>query len=312
LKVIRLAPAAFLFAMVLAAISLAQSPRTFVSGQGKDKNPCSQTSPCRTFTQAIAQTAAGGAVIALDSGSYAPFAINKAITVEAPGGAAITVASGDGIDVSAGVSDIVIIRGLTVNNQGSSGNGIVFKGGGTLHIERSVANGFSGFGMSGISITSPANIFVKDTIARNNYNGLALNIATGAPATATITMDQLHLDANRIGLFVQTQTGQTVTGTIGNSSASGNSDAGILVNANAGGSISLNVESCLLTNTSIGLIAESSTAGSAAAYISFCSIAHNAVNGFEIGGQGAIFSRGNNTLIDNGQNVGSLTTLVAQ
>ena len=44
----------------------AQATRTWVSGVGDDNNPCSRTSPCMTFAGAIAKTAAGGEIDALD------------------------------------------------------------------------------------------------------------------------------------------------------------------------------------------------------------------------------------------------------
>jgi hypothetical protein len=300
------------FATFFATASIAQSTRTFVSGQGKDKAACTQTAPCRTFTQAISQTSAGGVVVAVDSASYTSFTITKAVTVEAPVGAAITVTSGDGIDINAGVTDVVILRGLTVNNQGGSGNGIVFNSGATVHIERCVANGFSGFGMSGIAILGSGSVFLKDTIARDNYNGLSLEVGTTGTATTSVAMDQLHLDSNRIGLSLQTGADGLVNAAIRSSSASGNSDVGLLVNANAGGNISLDIESCLVTNSSIGLVAESSSSGSVAASISLSSVTHNTVNGYNIAGESTVNSRGNNTFIGNGPNTGSLTLLAGQ
>jgi len=75
--------------------------------------------PCRTFGQAISQTNQGGEVIVLDSAGYGPTTINKAISLIAPPGvyAGISVFTGDGIDIQAGSSDTVIVRGLTVNDQ---------------------------------------------------------------------------------------------------------------------------------------------------------------------------------------------------
>src|SRR5260370_42406683 len=103
----------------------------FGSGGGRDSNPCSRTGPWRTFGQAISQTNAGGEVVVLDSAGYGVFTISSAVSITAPPGvyAGISVFSGDGIDINAGASDIVILRGLTGNNQGSSGSGLVFNGG---------------------------------------------------------------------------------------------------------------------------------------------------------------------------------------
>src|SRR5262252_6069908 len=137
MKTVRFALSSSAILALWASTSLAQSPRTFVSGLGNDSNPCTRTAPCRTFSLAVSQTNAGGEVVALDSAGYGPFNIARSITVEAPKGvyAGISVFSGDGIDINAGATDIVILRGLTVSNQGSAGSGIVFNTGGTLHLE---------------------------------------------------------------------------------------------------------------------------------------------------------------------------------
>src|SRR5499427_6040505 len=151
-----------LFAVLSIASASAQVQRTFVSGGGSDGNPCSRTAPCRTFTQAISQTASGGEVIVLDSAGYGPFTITQAVSITAPAGlyAGISVFSGDGIDINAGASDTVILRGLTLNNQGSGGSGIVFITGGTLHVESSVVNGFSSG--DGMAFESAGKLEVKD------------------------------------------------------------------------------------------------------------------------------------------------------
>src|SRR5215472_10738671 len=131
-----------LLVVLFASGASAQVQRTFVSGLGSDANPCSRTAPCRTFGQAISQTNPNGEVIVLDSAGYGPFTISKAVSITAPPGvyAGISVFSGDGIDINAGASDIVILHGLTINNQGSSGSGAVFNTGGALQVEACVIN----------------------------------------------------------------------------------------------------------------------------------------------------------------------------
>jgi hypothetical protein len=303
-----------LLVAVLAPASMAQNNRTFVSGAGSDSNPCSLTAPCRTFTQAISQTNAGGEVVVLTSAGYGPFLINKAITVEAPGGvyAGITATSTDGIDINAGATDTVILRGLTINSQHSATSGIVFNTGGTLYIESCVVNGFSGG--DGIGVFAPGNIIVKDTIARGNFNGIEVFIrATG---TANVTMDQLRLDAsNQAGLLLEAAaSGAVVDAAIRNSSASGNL-GGLVVDAEASGVALLDIESCLITNNGTGVTAEAETSGTGAESISNCIITNNPAHGFVVSassGTAHINSRGNNTFIGNGPNLGSLVPLTAQ
>ena len=112
-------------ALLASALSAAAQPRVFVSAQtGIDTNPCSVTSPCRTFGQALSVVASGGEVIVLDSGGYGPVTINKPVTIEAPPGiyAGINTPAGSnpsvGINVSAGVGTSVVLRGLTFNGAG--------------------------------------------------------------------------------------------------------------------------------------------------------------------------------------------------
>src|ERR671934_1739865 len=104
------------------ARALATIRRTFVSTSGSDANPCDRATPCRSFGAAIANTTAGGEVIVLDSGGYGPVTITKAVSIIAPPGiyAGITALSGDAIDVSAGTSDKVTLRGLTLNGIGGN------------------------------------------------------------------------------------------------------------------------------------------------------------------------------------------------
>jgi hypothetical protein len=48
----------------------AQATRTFVSGTGNDGNPCTVSKPSQTLQAALAQTAAGGEIFALNSANY--------------------------------------------------------------------------------------------------------------------------------------------------------------------------------------------------------------------------------------------------
>jgi len=309
LKTLQFALGSILFVAFFATVSMAQNGRTFVSEAGLDTNPCSLTSPCRTFGQAISVTNAGGEVVVLTSAGYGPFAINKAITVEAPAGvyAGITVTSGDGIDINAQGNDVVILRGLTVNNQGSGGNGIVFNTGGTLHIESCIANGFSS--NNGIAINGPGSIVIKDTIARGNDTGIQVTLS--AAGTASIAMDQLHLDANvSAGLvMVSTVSGAVVQGAIRNSSASNNPAVGMQVIGNSSGIAVLNIANCLITNNGTGVEADQTTGGTGTESISDCIITNNQ-NGFFIMA-GTISSLANNTLTGNVLNTGTLTPLIA-
>jgi hypothetical protein len=119
--------------------------RTFVSSSGSDSNPGTRESPCRSFQAALVGTTLGGEVVALDSGDYAPFVIDKAVTVAGVPGerAAINVSSGDGIHVHAGGSDAVVLRNLFLIGVGGR-HGIFFETGGSLDVGFVEVTGFAG------------------------------------------------------------------------------------------------------------------------------------------------------------------------
>jgi hypothetical protein len=102
-----------LLLIVVAAASLAfgiqpasaQAPRTWLSGQGDDANPCSRTAPCKTFAGAISKTAAGGEIDALDPGGFGALTITKSITIDGGGGQVASV-------LVSGTNGIVVFGGL--------------------------------------------------------------------------------------------------------------------------------------------------------------------------------------------------------
>src|ERR1017187_9090430 len=101
------------FAILYASPAQAQATRTWVSGVGDDVNPCSRTAPCKTFAGAISKTAPAGEINVLDPGGFGAVTITKAITIRADHvEAGVLVAGTNGISVSAGATDTVVLEGL--------------------------------------------------------------------------------------------------------------------------------------------------------------------------------------------------------
>src|SRR6516164_6196895 len=95
----------------------AQRARVFVASYGSDSNPCTFLSPCRNFQQAVNVVDAGGEVTAIDSAGFGPIAINKSVAITSPAGiegGVVPASNSDGIVITAGSSDIVTLRGLTI------------------------------------------------------------------------------------------------------------------------------------------------------------------------------------------------------
>jgi hypothetical protein len=297
MKAIRLGLGSFLFVTLFSSIATAQAQRTFVSGLGSDSNPCSRTAPCRTLTQALMGTSAGGEVVALDSAGYGPFAITQAVSVIAPPGvyAGISVFSGDGIDINAASTDSVILRGLTINNQGSTGNGIVLNTGGTLHIEGCVINGFSTAGNpAAVRFLAGEKLEVKDSIIRGNNVGILINPSF---QSAMAAIDQVRLEGNITGLSAENNS----TVTIRNSVASGGA-TGLEATSDPGKSAELNIESCMVFNNTNGIFAFTGT-GSVTIRVSNCTVTDNNIGLYNFSGsRSPILSRGNNTVEGNTTN----------
>src|SRR5438034_9672518 len=126
----------------------AQATRTWVSGVGDDANPCSRTAPCKTFAGAISKTAASGEISVLDPGGFGAVTITKAITIDGDGTLAGILSSlTNGIIVSAGANDVVIIRSVSINGAGNGINGIRFLSGKHLRVENCSITGVTSNGI---------------------------------------------------------------------------------------------------------------------------------------------------------------------
>lgn len=177
---IRIACLSSALAALLAPDTALAVQRTFVATDGVDNPNCSLTAPCRSFGAAIAVTTSGGEVVVLNSGGYGKVTITKAVSVLAPSGiyAGISAFAGDdGITVAAGVTDKVVLRGLTINGQGGNA-GIVITSGQETHVEDcTIAN----LGAEGIRIDGGGRTHIARSVLRSN-GGPGLLIAGGTPS----------------------------------------------------------------------------------------------------------------------------------
>jgi hypothetical protein len=196
--------------------------RTFVSIFGSDSNPGTRESPCRSFQAALAETTPGGEVVALDSGDYAPFVIDKAVTVAAAPGAhaAISVFSGDGIHVRAGGADAVGLRNLFLTGVGGR-HGIFFETGGSLDLEFITVAGFAGRGLRMTAVNAAASLVVCDSVFRANSAGVVVNGSTGGVIRMEIERTRADRSTDNGFWFLG-----GVRGTVRNAAATANAGSG--------------------------------------------------------------------------------------
>jgi parallel beta helix pectate lyase-like protein len=189
-----LAAAATVLAHRSEAAPAAAIQRTFVSTSGNDANPCTRTDPCRNFQVALANTLAGGEVVALDSGGYGPVTVDKSASiVGAPGvHAAITAFTGNGVTVSAGETDVVVLRNLYVTGLGGD-NGVRVFSGGSVHVESVTVSGFTNRGIRVTAELSPVRLIVRDSVFRHNNGGV---IANGTNGDLRVQIEHTRADRN--------------------------------------------------------------------------------------------------------------------
>ena len=303
------------FALALVAIGLlsgaapvsAQATRTWVSGVGDDANPCSRTAPCKTFAGAISKTAARGEINCLDPGGFGAVTITKAITIdcsETLGGVLASVTNG--INVNAGINDVITLRGLDINGAGTGLIGINYLAAGAVIVEECEIYGFNSgpgrgiFAPGGASPGVVHQLFVVDSYIRNNGIGIAGGggIVLGQPAAAPnpgpvrAALDNVRLERNNIGM----RANPAVESTVRNSFAVGNISFNFLA-ASGGGAAIINIDGSSASE-SVGGTGIRAEGVNAVVRISNTTVFGNNI-GLELINGGVINSFGNNMIAGN-------------
>ena len=263
----------------------AQASRTWVSGVGDDANPCSRTAPCKTFAGAISKTATGGEIDALDPGGYGGVTITKPITIDGGGGqvASVLVAGTNGVVISAGATDTIILKNLAIQGLAMSGNGgingVRILSAGSVHIEHCSIMGFTNHGVD----AEAGEVFVTDTnVDGNGMAGIFFTNTRG-------TVDRVTASNNSSSGF-RVSAGANVT--IKNSTASGGAMGFVAADA---ASAVLDLQSSITTHNQYGIVA----GFGATVRASDTSIVANTLQGLYTDGSSALLSFGTNRVTGN-------------
>jgi hypothetical protein len=206
--------------LVLSGVAQAQATRTWVSGFGDDANPCSRTAPCKTFAGAISKTAAGGELDVQDPGGFGTLTITKAVTIEADGLiGGISGAGTNGVNIVAGATDRVTLRGLTIDGIGTGFDGVKIQSAGRVSLEHCYINNFTQNGLeiapNGTNQTggTAIDVFIRDTVFTNNgafgasadltKGGLFANaeaFSATTPTNINVVLDDVRFQANAWGI----------------------------------------------------------------------------------------------------------------
>ena len=290
-----LAIATFIFAVT--SLAQAQASRTWVSGVGDDANPCSRTAPCKTWAGAISKTAACGEIDALDPGGFGAVTITKSITLDGTGTFASILASlVNGIVINAAATDVITIRGISINGFCNGINGINVLSAKTVNVEDCVIFRFNtGNGIT-VNDSNGCNLNVRNSVIRDNtLDGIN---TTSSAGFITVTLDRVSLIGNANGLHARSGTKASAR----NSVFSNNSTNGIFVDAAQAQFAFVSVwASQITTNGGNGLRAgNAGNVGGSGAEISQNQIDRNTANGVLVSTGGAVNTFTNNAIFGNG------------
>lgn len=289
----------------------AKPARVYVSVSGNDSNPCSETSPCRTFTAAQNAVEAGGEIAVLHTGGYDPVTITKALSIVAVGVEA-TIASTKGITaitINAGANDKVALRGLTLDGANLAAVGIQFNSGASLTVEDC---GVRNMTSNGLAFTPSATTGTQALVVANSYfndNGSdGIQIAPSSSGAVTAAIDRTGLNGNDVGLnvFGQSSTG-AISVAVTDSVAANNGTEGFSIQSTRSSSLSnLSLTRALAEGNHIGIF---SSGINAAAWLAQSTLTGNAIS-FDADHGGVVDSYGDNYIdMSNGAPIGTLTTV---
>jgi hypothetical protein len=294
----------------------ALAQRVFVAAQGADANPCTFALPCRTFQHAHDVVAAGGEIDVLDPAGYGALTITKAISIQGHGFSGISVASGGtGITVAADATDAINLNGLLVEGSRAGWFGIRFNSGKSLVVENCVVRNML---VDGLKFSSNAATLQTLSVSDSYFTDSGNNgIFVGASSTGAVTgaLERVALYANVVGLNLGGGAGTgaltvAATDSVAANNISGTEGVGFFVQSVAGpGSITRLV---LTRSTAVGNGTGVKASGSNSTLrLTQSTIAGN-LTGFSTVAGGVILSYGDNSIDDNGGNVGVLGSATKQ
>ena len=292
-----LAIATFMFAAV--SIAQAQASRTWVSGVGDDANPCSRTAPFKTWAGAISKTAACGEIDALDPGGFGAVTITKSITLDGTGTFASILASlVNGIIINAASTDVVTIRGISINGFCNGISGINILQAKTVNVEDCVIFRFNtGNGIT-VNETSDLALNVTNTVIRDNTND-GINAITSSPTLRVkATLDRVRLSGNANGLHARSGASFTAR----NSVFSNNSVNGVFCDGAGSVFAGISVSHSQITNNGANGVraGNAGNVGGSGVQIYENQIENNTANGVLVSTGGVVNTFTNNVILANG------------
>jgi hypothetical protein len=245
----------------------------------------------------------------LDPGGFGALVITKAITIAAEGAgeAGVLVIGTNGITVSAGSSDTVILRGLQLDGGpvgSGSPSGVSFLSGRTLEIQNCSIRNFGGASSGGYGIffapSTASSLFVSDTVVTSNGagtvgGGIFIQPTAGGSARASIV--RVNLVNNLFGIRADgTGSTGTISVSVSDSAIAENTNSGMTAFSPPGGATTrMEIFRSVSSNNGTGLYANGAAASM---LIGYSSVTGNS-NGVVLMNSAIISSLCNNMIANN-------------
>lgn len=237
---------------------------TYVSGNGNDTGVCPQIEPCATFAYALSVVSAGGEIKCLDPGDFGPVTIAKAISIACDlGNGGVLALSTDGIVVNAGASDVVNLKGLSLEGGGTGLNGINFLAGSELNLEALQIRNFLSSGIDFAPSGGVAKLHLlggKITGNGNSTSTAGILLRPTGSASIKVDISLTQISNNSVGIRLDTTApGGAINGILRVSTVAGNANEGVTAVAGTSAAILMLDEATVAGNNS-GLVVSGSNA----------------------------------------------------
>jgi hypothetical protein len=278
-----------------ASVAVHAQSQVFIGAKtGMDAGNCTVNAPCREVNYALTQVVTGGEINIVESGNYANATINKSVTVQTAPGVVASFSTNIGpcFAINAAATDVISLRGLSLNGQGVAARGVSGNTAAAIQIDRLTVERFASQGIIFNNVNSKNS--VTNTIVTNCNIGIGVGLINSGLNTIKAAIENCQVENCQTGYSLSALYAlNLVSVTIRNSSAVHCTVTGFN-HAGGSGSVTAMLEGILAMNNNTALRAGTNTA----VRVSNSMIVQNDT-GLNASGGGSILTRLNNTFENN-------------
>jgi hypothetical protein len=230
--------AATVLAVLAVQAAQASINRVWVSAHGVDGPSCGAvTSPCRQIKYALDNNivSPGGEIDILDPSGFAPFTMAYAVSIVNDGVGTASIQQGavgqNAITITAGPTDVIHLRGLSLEGLGTANAGIFLNSAGNVTIINCVARHFNNAGMWFQPSASNPPLIQTPIVTLSNV---------------------IAADNGQYGIIFYPRNFVLLLGSVSQSTVLNNGSAGIMSSTDNGGSVGTWISNSYISGNSFG------------------------------------------------------------